>query len=144
MRDLVTWVIRAPLIIKVLESGGANLPPELGEQHLKSRRHVLDSFVQMIEDGIKSGDFRPIDARLASFALIGMGNWTAWWYAPDGDRTAVEVAEQFAEMAVRSLSWADVPTSQGSSVDQAFALLKTNIALLENAISIEKSGTPKG
>ncbi len=144
MAELVAWIIRSPLVIKVLETNESRLPVNLAEEHQQAKRRVLKAFVDMITDGIQSGDFRPVDPRVAAFALIGMGNWTAWWYAPDGDRTAVEVAEQFAEMAVRSLSWADVPTSQGSSVDQAFALLKTNIALLENAISIEKSGTPKG
>jgi len=74
-----------------------------------------------------------------AFALIGMGNWTAWWYAPGGERSVAEVADQFAEMAVRSLSWAEAQPSAGGGVDQAVARLKADITLLENAISVQKN-----
>lgn len=139
MAELVAWIIRSPLVIKVLETNEARLPANLAEEHQQAKRRVLKAFVDMITDGIQSGDFRPVDPRVAAFALIGMGNWTAWWYAPGGERSVAEVADQFAEMAVRSLSWAEAQPLAGGGVDQAVARLKADITLLENAISVQKN-----
>ena len=32
-----------------------------------------------------------------------MCNWTAWWFRPNGDKSAKEIAEQVAEQAVASV-----------------------------------------
>lgn len=139
MKELITWIIRSPVIIKLLESNEARLPADIGEEHFKARRRVLKAFVDMINDGIETGDFRPVDPRLAAFALIGMGNWTAWWYSAGRERPAEEVAEQFAQMGVQSLRWEVRTVAKGGSIDEALSLLKTDLAQLEQAIEGERS-----
>ncbi|GAB7006364.1 TetR/AcrR family transcriptional regulator [Nocardioides sp. AN3] len=45
--------------------------------------------------GIKSGEFKEVDVKLATLALFGMCNWAYRWYTPDGPYSAKHVASQF-------------------------------------------------
>ena len=57
------------------------------------------------EEGKAVGVICPgLDVRLASFALFGMMNWVYHWFRLGGPSTPEEVAEAFAEMAVRSVA----------------------------------------
>jgi TetR/AcrR family transcriptional regulator, cholesterol catabolism regulator len=47
---------------------------------------------------------RSVDPKLGVMALLSMVNWLYHWYRPGGERDAADVAEQFAEIAVASLS----------------------------------------
>ena len=140
MRELVGWILRSPLIIRVLESNESRLPTHIGEEHFKARRRVLKAFMDMISDGIQAGDFRPVDPRLAAFALIGMGNWTAWC-TPEGERSAEDVAEQFAEMAILALQWEGRKIAEGTEIDHALAMLKADLSQLERAVAFQKAGS---
>ncbi|HVW31075.1 MAG TPA: TetR/AcrR family transcriptional regulator, partial [Acidimicrobiia bacterium] len=41
----------------------------------------------VIERGVKAKIFRPVDAGVATFGLIGMIGWTSQWYTPGGRRS---------------------------------------------------------
>lgn len=73
------------------------------------RRYVTlrDQFEQgvrrLIEGGMRSGEFRACDPRLAGFAMLGAINWIPKWYRPEGELSAGEIAEGFADQFLRSL-----------------------------------------
>src|SRR5688572_29722683 len=73
------------------------------------RRYVSmrDQFEQgvrrLIERGMRSGEFRACDPRLAGFAMLGAINWIPKWYRPEGELSAGEIAEGFADQFLRSL-----------------------------------------
>ncbi|MGC7403038.1 TetR/AcrR family transcriptional regulator [Pandoraea pneumonica] len=96
-------ILTHPLAFRVVERNEDNLPPEQRELAEQSRRAVLEQFRHAIELGIERGDFRVMDAKIAAFSIIGMCNWTAWWFTPSGSRKVDEIAEQIAEMALRSV-----------------------------------------
>ena len=58
---------------------------------------------RLIEAGVRAGEFRACDARLAGFAILGAINWIPKWYRPDGELSAGEIAESFADQFIRSL-----------------------------------------
>lgn len=88
---------------------GRFLPPELLTAHLASRDAYERLFRQILEDGMADGSFRPLDPRLAAFALLGMCNWMARWYRPDGDLDAEEIASVFGDLAISALRREDSP-----------------------------------
>jgi AcrR family transcriptional regulator len=46
-------------------------------------------YIRVIKDGVSSGDFRSVDAKLAAKPLLGALNWTSRWYHPrDGETQA--------------------------------------------------------
>jgi len=50
-----------------------------------ARRDQFDHGMRrVIENGVRSGVFGKIDAKLLSFAILGAVNWIPRWYQPDG------------------------------------------------------------
>jgi TetR/AcrR family transcriptional regulator len=58
---------------------------------------------RIIERGIRSGEFRAMDAKVAVFVILGAINWIARWYHPEGILHAPELGTQFAEHLVRGM-----------------------------------------
>lgn len=121
----------APERFRLIIRSEAELPESLSKTYAQSRRRVLSEFTTVVRDGIEAGAFRPLDPRFASLSIIGMLNWMAWWYHPDGDASAETVAEQLADMAVHSvLQEGGTPTvTDGPS--RAIKLLRQNVDYLE-------------
>ncbi len=138
MSELILWVLQSPYPVRVLESNEAELPVEVSEQHAKAKRRVLRAFVDLIEDGIAAGEFAAGDSQLAAFALIGMSNWTAWWYRPEGELPPTEVATVFADIAVRSVRLGDGKSRGGNDVRQALRALKEDISHLERVLEFQQ------
>lgn len=128
----VGWLLGHPLEFRVLDSSERDLPAEVRAVHDHAKREVLDDFTAIIARGIESGDFRPVEAQVAAFTIIGMCSWTAWWFRPDGRLPAERVADAIADMAVASIR-----REGGSGTGRALTLaevtrrLGDDVALLE-------------
>ncbi len=72
---------------------------ELHEQQRAFTRHVRD----VIEQGISCGEFRAVNAAIASLGIIGMCHYLTIWYREEGSLTTTQIADIYAEMAVQSL-----------------------------------------
>jgi AcrR family transcriptional regulator len=65
-------------------------------------------FRHLIEDGQREGLIRPaVDPKLAALSILGSTNWVYRWFQPDGEFTARQIGEQFADMIIRGLATAD-------------------------------------
>jgi AcrR family transcriptional regulator len=80
---------------------------ELAPEHRGTIAAKRDRYAEMvgaqIVRGIREGDFRPLDTRLATLALFGMCNWAYQWYRSGGARTSGEVAEFFWDLLIEGL-----------------------------------------
>ena len=63
-----------------------------------------DSVEALISAGVKSGEFRPVDAHLVTLAILGMCNWLYRWFRIE-NRTTAEVVQQFDDLILNGL-WA--------------------------------------
>lgn len=52
---------------------------------------------RIVEQGIRTRAFRRVDAKLATFAILGAINWVARWYRPEGRLDAATIGAQFAD-----------------------------------------------
>ena len=102
-RRLVLWVSDPHTHFKLVDRSEHELPSAIAAVHRQAKRRVLAGMSKLIEAGMAAGEFRAVDARIAAFAIIGMCNWTAWWFRPTGEKTAKEIADAIAEQAVASL-----------------------------------------
>ncbi|HVO50372.1 MAG TPA: TetR/AcrR family transcriptional regulator [Thermoanaerobaculia bacterium] len=57
----------------------------------------------VIDDGIARKIFRPVDAKLATFAVLGSINWLARWYKASGGSSAREIGEAFSDVFLAGL-----------------------------------------
>jgi AcrR family transcriptional regulator len=131
----VLRVASQPERFRLLIRSEADLPPELSDAYDASRRAVLRAVTGVIEDGIRAGRFRPVDARVAALAVIGMGNWAAWWFRPGRD-SADAVAEQLADMAVAAVQRADHRIPDGEGPAAALKMLRQDLDHLERILDV--------
>jgi len=82
---------------------------------------------------------RPVDERIAALAIIGMCNWSAWWYSPDSSRPRKIIAEQMADLAVAALARGAHRAPEVNGVSGAMALLREDLDYLQR--QLEQSGT---
>ncbi|MBX5476563.1 MAG: TetR family transcriptional regulator [Clostridia bacterium] len=79
------------------------LGPERRADVLARRDAYEGLWRRIVEEGVASGEFRPVDAKLAAIWLLSSANWLYQWYRPDGPSSAEEIADQFATLALNGL-----------------------------------------
>ena len=92
---------------RLLLRSEADLPAGAAAAYDAGRRSVLRSLTTVIEHGVASGDFRPVNPAVAALGVLGMANWVAWWYRPDSRFELGEVCEELAALAVAGLAGAE-------------------------------------
>jgi AcrR family transcriptional regulator len=72
---------------------------------MSARRDAYEAlFRRVIEEGIDTGDFEPVDARLAAMAILSSLNGIATWYRSTGPLAPREIADQYADLFLRALT----------------------------------------
>lgn len=100
---LVSPIAESPGRFRLLLTTDAAVEPELAQRLADIQRTVVHAVTAVVEEGMASGAFRPRDPRVATFSVLGMINWLAWWYQPGRDPGAGEVGEALADLAATSL-----------------------------------------
>lgn len=59
---------------------------------------------EIIGEGVKRGEIRPLDVALAGRLVVSTLNWLPRWYDPGGPMRAPEIAAQFYDMIVPGLA----------------------------------------
>ena len=69
------------------------------------RRDAYEAlFRAVIAEGIAGAEFAPVDARMSAMVILSALNGIASWYRPDGALTPHQIAEQYADLFLRSLA----------------------------------------
>jgi AcrR family transcriptional regulator len=82
-------------------------PALTGERadQFRERRRAYEKRVEgVLRAGVRSGDFRKLDARLTAMAWLGMHNYTYLWLKPGGKLSARDVAKPFAQIFLGGIS----------------------------------------
>lgn len=127
------WLLERPNRFKVLVRDEHTLPPEILRRHEGAKREVLAEFTAIIQAGIDSGEFRDGPARVMALSVIGMCNWSVWWFNPKGAMTPAQIGEMIAEMAVRAVRRAE-PANGARTAKTALRDLRATLAELERLI----------
>jgi AcrR family transcriptional regulator len=81
---------------------------------VKQKRDALsDTLIKVIEDGIKSGEFRELsdsEVKVLAFGIIGMTAWAVEWYARRDGMSAVEIGQTYARTLLSGLKRPDAST----------------------------------
>jgi AcrR family transcriptional regulator len=101
----VTQMTTRSVRFRLLILSEQDLPPDLARTHRNAKRTIRDELATVIAEGARSGVFRPVDERIAAFAIVGMCNWTAFWFLPGPSHPIDPVVKQIADMALHSLRW---------------------------------------
>ena len=117
--------------VRALDTVWTEMPEDIRAMFDNARRRILALHIAVIKDGMESGEFRQVDPRLAALAVLGIVNWTSWWYAPNGRDTIEALQDQLVSVAINGLvrngGTAASVRSQGeiiASMEQDLATLK--------------------
>jgi AcrR family transcriptional regulator len=70
-------------------------------RQFRTRRREYEARVEAVFDaGIRSGEFRPVDPRLAARAWLGLHNYSYLWLKAGGPLSANQVARTFADIFI--------------------------------------------
>ncbi|MCL5960935.1 MAG: TetR/AcrR family transcriptional regulator [Chloroflexi bacterium] len=81
-----------------------SLDPEYSKVYIPKRKRYEKEFQRIIEEGIKEGEFRAVDVKTTTYAILGMCNWMVQWYSPKGQKSMDEFVELFTDLAMRMLT----------------------------------------
>lgn len=99
VRVMIETLEGSPLAFEVTA-----LSPERQDEVIQARDKYERGLRKIIDDGVRDGEFRPVDSKIAVFAILGAINWIARWYSPEGAVQAPELGEQFADYLVGGLT----------------------------------------
>lgn len=99
---VLTYIEHRDSVTCFIQEGRA-LTTEQRQAYVAKRDEYEARFRQIVATGIASGEFRAADVKLAVFAVLGMCHWVVRWYRPEGDFSPEEIADYFAEFAVRAM-----------------------------------------
>jgi AcrR family transcriptional regulator len=57
------------------------------------RKRYEEIFAEVVQDGIESGEFKPVDAKWVVVVLLSSLNWVPQWYSPNGPLSASDIAD---------------------------------------------------
>jgi hypothetical protein len=69
----------------------------------QKRERYAALFLQILEDGVQSGEFRAIDTHSAMLNIIGMCNWMFRWYRHDGRLTPDQIADNMVDLVLSGI-----------------------------------------
>ncbi|MFC4452700.1 TetR/AcrR family transcriptional regulator [Deinococcus sonorensis] len=74
-------------------------------QRVTAWRDTIDHFYrELIQEGIRSGDFRAdLDVKMSAYLVLSAVNWAYTWYRPGGSLTPGQVVDQFGQMLLDGL-----------------------------------------
>ena len=128
-------ILSHPVQFRVVERSESSLPEPHRSAAQSARRAVLDHFVRVIQRGIDEGQFRRgADARIAAFSIIGMCNWTAWWFDPGGDVPADTVAATIVDFGLRMLVPNRPRRGRAVSVEDAVGQMREALEVFESQV----------
>ncbi|HIE38595.1 MAG TPA: TetR/AcrR family transcriptional regulator [Anaerolineales bacterium] len=79
------------------------LPPERLGEVLAERKHYEQVLMRILEDGIASGDFRPVNVKIVMLGVLGMLNWVHQWFSPAGELSPQEIATILTDLVLRGV-----------------------------------------
>ncbi|KGX91291.1 TetR family transcriptional regulator [Pontibacillus halophilus JSM 076056 = DSM 19796] len=72
---------------------------------LLPKRHLFQRNVQqLVEEGVRAEEFRKdLRADMVSFGILGIVNWSYFWYEPDGEVSEEELTDIYVSMMLEGL-----------------------------------------
>ncbi len=80
-----------------------SLSREHQEEIISGRDRYERGLRRIIVRGIRNGEFREVEPKLAVFAILGAINWIARWFHPEGTIDPGELGEEYADYLVGGL-----------------------------------------
>jgi AcrR family transcriptional regulator len=144
LRELLTNSINGRLTggarLRVLDQLAAEMSGPIKQKFEHGRRRILDLYTRLIQRGIDAGELRPLDARTAALAILGIASWTSWWYSPHGRKSPEELAEALVDIALHGLIQVNDAHGKPQDTRALVRSIQRDLGQLERSIGPVKFG----
>lgn len=121
--------------LRALDSVWNEMPQDIKADFNSSRRKILNIHTELVREGIAAGEFREMDPRLGALSVLGISNWTSWWYNAKGEYSVDHVVEQLVNVAINGLRAPSTSgTDDATTVGEAIASLERDLANLKSLL----------
>lgn len=87
----------------LLQTGLEKIRPAQRRHYITKRDELERGVRELIDEGVRAGEFECDDVKLAGFAILGGINWIPKWYRVDGPCTSEQISERMADYFLRGL-----------------------------------------
>lgn len=87
----------------LLRDGGASLKPDQRADVIARRDAYEGLFRRIVADGVAAGEFRPVNIKIVTIALLAMLDQFDSWFDAAGPLTSEDVADIFSDTAIAAL-----------------------------------------
>ncbi|WP_163527088.1 TetR/AcrR family transcriptional regulator [Halobacillus ihumii] len=85
-----------------------NLGPEYLEQTMTKRDQFRKNLQTVVEEGISKGEFKhDLNPDMITRGILGVANWSYYWFNPEGDVSEEELTTIYLEMILNGINQAD-------------------------------------
>jgi len=102
--DTISVLESHPGHMRVFFENFRDLPEDYRQEVSKKRDRYYGAVLELIHDGVKSGDLETDDPRLTALAFHGMANWSYQWYRANGRVGLQEIADHLWNFAMFGMS----------------------------------------
>lgn len=107
VRDFILSVLDNQAAAIIYNREETELAPKDRAAIIQLRRDFDRRIVQLLEQGVASGEFAIDDLRVASFAIASMVGWSPAWYRAGGRLTKEEAADRMAALVLTMVGAVD-------------------------------------
>ncbi len=112
----IQHVVRRQPEVKIFFRERDSVSPEIRARIAERREHYQNLIVSIIEQGVKRGEFREVNAKLTAFFIIGMCNWVYQWYSAEGPLSSEVIYQLATEFVLSGLAKGSPCQSKQTSV----------------------------
>jgi AcrR family transcriptional regulator len=98
-------VVRASHVIFLMQGHALAAASPALSGYMTRRRRYEHIFVEIIQHGQQQGVFVEGDARMLTYAVLGIYNWMIQWFVPGGRVGAERIHEILCDFALRGLGY---------------------------------------
>ena len=109
-RERLAYLVREHVRVMTEELEGSPLAFEVSALSPDRRAEIIagrDRYEGVLRDlvarGVEAGELRPVNPKIAVFAILGAINWIARWYDPEGGAAGTALGDEFADLLIRGL-----------------------------------------
>ncbi|WP_257350422.1 TetR/AcrR family transcriptional regulator [Pseudalkalibacillus decolorationis] len=85
-----------------------NLGTEYLEQNMQKRDLFRKNLQTVVEEGIRKGDFdENLNPDMITRGILGVTNWSYYWFNPEGELSETELTEIYLEMILNGINKRD-------------------------------------
>jgi AcrR family transcriptional regulator len=144
LRELLSNLIHGRMTggarVRVLDQLATEMSGPVKQKFEHARRRILDLYTRIIQRGVDTGELRPLDARTAALAILGVASWTSWWYSPKGRKSPEELAEALIDIALHGIVQTTDARGKPQDTRALVRSIQRDLGQLERSIGPVKFG----